>query len=303
MDTMPPQQPLRGIALTLCALLAFAAFDATAKYLSTRFPVPMLVWARYTLPCIVMAAWFLPREGRSFLTTRRLPLQLLRSLILLASTLFGMSALRTVPLAEASAIIFVAPLIVTLLAGPMLGERVPRIGWIAVCGGFCGVLLIARPGGSSWLVQPGGAAALGSILLAALCYALYQVFTRQLAATERSLTTLFYTALGGAGAMTIATPLFWSGPAPSPLHAVLIASLGAWGMLGHFLLIRAFNHAPASTLSPFLYVQLIWATLLGWAVFDHLPDAIASIGILLIAASGLLVVLAERQRMLAALRR
>ena len=290
----PTQHPLRGIVLLLIALLAFASFDATAKFLSTRYPVPMLVWVRYTLPCLLLALWFGPRQGRALIATRHPGLQITRALSLLVCTAAGMSAVRTIPLAEATAILFVAPLLVTIAAGPMLGERVPRMAWIATLVGFGGVLLIARPGTR---FDPTG---FGLMLLAAVSFAGYQLLTRRLADTDRSLVTLFYTMSVGAVTMTLGLPLFWTTLTPPPLHLLLIASLGIWGMLGHFLLIRAFSHAPASTLSPFLYFQMVWASLLGWLVFAQLPDWLTSVGIGCIAAAGLSLALAQRTRMLAA---
>ncbi|MGB7991504.1 MAG: DMT family transporter [Candidatus Methylophosphatis roskildensis] len=289
----PTHHPLRGIVLLLIALLAFASFDATAKFLSTRYPVPMLVWARYTLPCLLLALWFGPRQGRGLVATRHPALQVTRASLLLVCTAAGMTAVRTIPLAEATAILFVAPLLVTIAAGPLLGERVPRIAWIATLVGFGGVLLIARPGAG---FDPAGFALM---LLAAVSFAGYQLLTRRLAGTDRSLVTLFYTMTVGAVAMTLGLPLFWTSLTPPPLHLLLIASLGVWGMLGHFLLISAFSHAPASTLSPFLYFQMVWASLLGWLVFSHLPDGLTSIGIGCIAAAGLSLALAQRSRMLA----
>lgn len=284
----PTQHPLRGIVLLLFAMLAFASFDATAKFLSTRYPVPILVWARYTLPCLLLVVWFGPRQGRGLIATRRPRLQIVRALLLLVVTTAGMTAVRTIPLAEATAILFIAPLLVTITAGPLLGERVPWLAWVATLVGFAGVLLIARPGTH---VDPSG---LGLMLLAAVAFAGYQLLTRRLATSDRSLVTLFYTMMVGALTMSLSLPWLWVEMSPTPLHLLLIASLGIWGMLGHFLLIRAFSHAPASVLSPFLYFQLVWASLLGWLVFAHLPDGLTALGIASIAAAGLSLAFAQR---------
>lgn len=281
---------LRGIALLLLAMLAFATFDATAKFLSTRYPVPMLVWVRYTLPCLLLAVWFGPRQGRRLIATGHPGLQILRGFLLLVVTAAGMTAVRTIPLAEATALLFISPLLVTLLAGPLLGERVPRIVWLATALGFVGVLLIARPGAS---FDPLG---LALMLAAAVSFAGYQLLTRRLASSDRSLVTLFYTMSVGAVAMSTGLPLFWTAVTPTPLHLLLIGSLGLWGMLGHFLLIRAFTHAPASILSPFLYFQLVWASLLGWLVFAQLPDGLTALGIAAIASAGIWLALAQRPR-------
>jgi len=284
-------RPLRGIALLLVALLAFASFDATAKFLSTRYPLPMLVWVRYTLPCLLLLVWFGPRQGRSLVATRHPGLQIVRALLLVTCTASGMAAVRTIPLAEATAILFVAPLLVTLAAGPVLGERVPKLAWVATAIGFAGVLLIARPGTHL------DATGCGLMLLAAVSFAAYQLLTRRLAATDRSLVTLFYSMSVGALLMTLGLPLYGSHIDAPALHLLLIASLGVWGMLGHFLLIRAFAHAPASALSPFLYFQLVWASLLGWLAFGDLPDWLTACGIALIAAAGLAIAMSQRLRM------
>mgnify|MGYP000844777258 FL=1 len=280
---------LRGIVLFLIALLLFAALDATAKYLSAVFAVPLLVWARYMVHCVFMLATVAPSLGRELVITRH-PWQLtVRALLLVGVTLFGQLALKTMPLAETTALVFVTPLLVALLASPMLGERVSRRAWLATLAGFAGVLLIARPGGA--MSGSGVVYALG----AALCYALYQIMTRQLAASEHPLRLLFTTALGGTVAMSFALFTHWDGTLPTGTQAVLIASLGLYGGVGHFLLIRAFREAPVSTLSPLLYVQLIWATLLGILVFSHLPDTLALAGMVIIGASGLSLAVGDRR--------
>ena len=280
---------LRGIVLFLIALLLFAALDATAKYLSAVFAVPLLVWARYMVHCVFMLATVAPSLGRELVVTRH-PWQLaVRALLLVGVTLFGQLALKTMPLAETTALVFVTPLLVALLASPMLGERVSRRAWLATLAGFAGVLLIARPGGA--MSGSGVIYALG----AALCYALYQIMTRQLAASEHPLRLLFTTALGGTIAMSFALFTHWDGTLPTASQAVLIASLGLYGGVGHFLLIRAFREAPVSTLSPLLYVQLIWATLLGVLVFSHLPDTLALAGMVIIGASGLSLAVGDRR--------
>lgn len=281
---------LRGIALFLTALLLFAALDATAKYLSAFFAVPFLVWARYMVHCVFMLVTVAPSVGRELLVTRHPWLLSARALLLVGVTLLGQLALKTLPLAETTALVFVTPLLVALLAAPMLGERVPGRAWMATFAGFAGVLLIARPGGA--MSGDGVFYALG----AALCYALYQILTRKLAGSEHPLRLLFTTALGGTLAMSFAVLTHWDGTWPDWQQAALISSLGLYGGVGHFLLIRAFREAPVSVLSPLLYVQLIWATLLGWLVFAHLPDAFALAGMAVIGASGLSLALTEHRR-------
>ncbi len=288
--TNAPPRLLHGVFLLLGALFFFVLLDATAKYLSRTYPVPMLVWARYIGHFLLMLIFLAPSMRRRLISTTRPGRQIVRAFCLLGTTFFGMAALSRMPLAETTAIVFAAPLLVTLMARPFLGERIGQLRWGAVVIGFIGVLLIARPGNG--LVLEGIVLA----FCAALTYAVYQVLTRQLSPTENPVTMLFYTALIGTCAMSLTLPWNWGGPLPGPVDAVLIMLLGVFGGTGHFLLTRAFREAPASVLSPILYVQLVWAMLVGWLAFDHVPDGIALGGILTIAFAGVLIALDSRRR-------
>jgi drug/metabolite transporter (DMT)-like permease len=280
---------LHAALLFLTALLLFAALDATAKHLSAFIAVPLLVWARYLVHLVIMLAAVAPSMGRRLIVTERPWLMSLRGLTLVAVTLLGQLALKTMPLAETTALVFVAPLLVALLAAPLLGEKVRLRTWLATIAGFVGVLLIARPGGS--LSGPGVAYALG----AALSYAAYQILTRKLAASEHPMRLLFYTALLGTLAMLPVLPAYWNGIWPTPMQSLLIISLGLYGGIGHFMLIRAFHTTSASLLAPLLYTQLVWATLLGCLVFDHLPDLLTVVGMMVIGASGLSLAIRGRR--------
>ncbi|PWB40966.1 MAG: EamA/RhaT family transporter [Rhodocyclales bacterium] len=286
----PVQHPLRGILLFMLALMLFALLDATSKHLTATFAVPLLVWARYTLHFAIMLVFVAPSMRLQLVRTDNLALQIVRALALVGTTGFAMMAFRSMPLAEATAVLFLSPLLVTLLAGPFLGERIGAGRWAAVVVGFAGVILIARPGGALTL------AGVLWALAGAACYAAYQLLTRRLSHAEHPLTLLFYTALVGTAVMSLALPWFWFEFSPSPLQWLQIASLGFYGGVGHFILIRAFRLAPASTLTPFGYTQLIWAGLLGWLVFGHIPDALSAAGMAVIAASGLWLALGERRR-------
>ena len=279
-----------GILLMLGAGLCFAALDATSKHLTRTFPVPMLVWARYTVHLLLMLAFLGPSMRSRLIATQR-PLALsARALMLVGTTGFAMAGIAIMPLAESTAFLFVTPLIVVILASWLLRESVTPARWIAIVAGFAGALLIARPGGALSLR--------GIVLmsLAAACYAIYQVQTRQMSVSENTVTMLFYTALVGTVSMSLAAPLYWGGPMPNASQGLGIASLGIYGGTGHLLMTRAFRHAPASTLSPFLYAQLIWATLLGWLFYDHLPDPLSVAGMAVIAGSSLSIALSQRFR-------
>ncbi len=275
------QHKLYGIILILIATFLFALLDTCSKYLTAFFAVPLIVWARYFVHLVFMLVGIAPGMGREIVITKRPWLMIFRGLLLVCSSLLVVLAFRTLPLAETTALVFSTPLLVALLAGPLLGEKVPLKSWLATISGFGGVLLIARPGGS--MFGMGVVYALGC----ALCYAGYQILTRKLSVTEPAMRQLFYTALVGTIAMSFIIPTYWTGEIPTLKQALIITSLGLLGGTGHFLLIRAFRETMASTLSPLLYVQLVWATLLGWIVFGHLADLLTTIGMLIIGGSSL----------------
>lgn len=298
---MSAPHPLRAVLLVLAALCLFAALDATAKYLAARYPVPWLVWGRYAVHLVFMLLVFGPQLGRRLFATGKPLRQIVRALMLTGVTGFNIAALTTMPLAETTAILFVAPILVALLAGRWLGERVGAFQWGVALAGFAGVLLIVRPFVTDG--DPGAAVAGGSVnavgvafaLAAALSYAVYQVMTRQLSPTENTITMVFYTALTGTLAMSLGIPWYAGIPLPPWPDLLLIASLGFYGGCGHYLLTLAFRDAPASTLSPLMYAQLVWATLLGGALFDSWPDALSLAGMALIAAGGVAIALRERR--------
>lgn len=290
---MADSHPLRAVALLLLALCLFAALDATAKHLASRYPVAWLVWGRYTVHLVFMLAVFGPRLGRSLVATGKPVRQVTRALMLTGVTAFNIAALTTLPLAETTAILFLAPILVAMLAGSWLGETVGRFPVVVAMVGFLGVLLIVKPFAGASSLDPVGVA---YALAAAVCYAVYQLMTRQLSPTENTLTMVFYTALTGTFAMTLGMPWFVGIELPPWHDVLLIASLGLYGGIGHYLLTLAFRVAPASTLSPLLYFQLLWATLLGYLLFDSTPDSLALSGMLLIAGGGVAIALRENRR-------
>lgn len=283
-----PQNIMRGILLMLCAVFLFASMDATAKWLSLTYPVPMLVWARYLVHCLLMLFFLFPSHGRRLWYSPRPGLQVVRALMLLGVTGFVMAAFRLLPLTVATAIIFLAPLMVGLLAGPLLREKIGRMQVLALAMGLAGVVLIARPGGEVPLT---GIVFAG---IGALCYTVYQLMTRMLAPYESSVTMLFYTALIGTVVTSLSLPWIWTEIHPGGFDLFLICTLGVLGGSGHYLLIRAFRIAPATALAPFLYAQMAWAGLLDLLVFQHVPDGPTWVGIALIVTAGLGVVIKER---------
>jgi drug/metabolite transporter (DMT)-like permease len=265
-----------------------SSLDATAKYLVRDHSLFLVVWARYAGQMLVVTPFAWRQAGAGFWRTRRLGLQLLRSTLLLGATGCFFGSLRYLPLAEGSAITFLAPIFVVVLSGPLLGER-PTLGrWIATAAGFGGILILVRPG--SAVFHP--AALL--LVLAALFNALYYLLTRKLI-DESMHTTLFYSALVGTVGLSLALPWELHAGTPTPRDGLLLA-LGLFAGLGHWLIVSALQHTQPSLLTPFSYLQMIWATLYGYLIFDQLPDKWSAAGMTVIVASGLLLALQERRR-------
>ncbi|ALG69467.2 DMT family transporter [Beggiatoa leptomitoformis] len=282
------QQPWRGISLLLAAVLLLACMDATTKFLTTQYDVPMIAAMRYIVHCSLMIIILAPSQGKRLIKTQRTGWVIVRGASLVIATLFIGLALQRMPIAETTSIIFLSPLIVVLLARPLLGEHIGALGWVAVIMGLIGTLLIVRP--TSGLDTLGVIYALG----AAVATVVYQLLSRMLASSEHTISLLFYAALIGAFSFGLSLPWFWQGIQPSWQDYLLFISIGIYGGLGHFLFTAAYQHAPASVLAPMNYVQLLWAGLLGWLVFQHIPDQLSLLGMTVVAASGVLVVLKSR---------
>ncbi len=272
-------QPLRGILLVVLATFLFAGHDALSKYLGGLYPVIMVVWARYLVHTLLMAGIFLPRAGLRVLRSRRPGLQVLRALSLLSTSLLFTAGLQFIPLAEATAVNFLAPVLVTALSVPLLGERVSLVQWLAVVMGFIGVLVIVHPGGE--LFTPAILFPLGS----ALGFCFYQLLTRKLAAHDSPTTSNFFAGLCNTLVMSALVPFFWQ--LPNWEGWLLLLALGAAGMTAHLLLTQAFRHAAPALLAPFGYCQIVFAGLLGFLVFSHTPEASTLAGIAIICLSGL----------------
>ena len=276
-------QTLRGILLFVTGLFFFASLDVTLKLLSAHYPVPMVAALRYFVNVILLVALLGPTRGRQMMRTRRTGWVLVRGLTLAGATLFMVLALQRMPVAEATAMIFLSPLMVVLIAGKLLGEKVGMPEWIATLVGFAGILLIARPGGALDLV--GVVYACGAIIVLTG----YQLLSRILAATETTLAMLFWGAITGAVVFGVMLPWYWTGGIPPLPHILLFLLGGTVATLGHFLFTAAYETSEASALAPLMYIQLVWAGLLGWAVFDHVPDSLSIVGMVLVAGAGIAV--------------
>jgi drug/metabolite transporter (DMT)-like permease len=287
---MPDVHPLRrALPLFLLAGVCLSSLDATAKYLVRDHALFLVVWARYAGQMLVVTPFAWQRAGPGFWRARHPALQLVRSMFLLAATICFFGSLRYLPLAEGSAITFLAPIFVVVLSGPLLGERPTQARWIASVAGFVGILILVRPG--SAIFHP----ATLLLVVAALCNALYFLTTRKLA-DESAYTTLFYSALAGTVGLSLALPWQLDGGAPTLRDGAIFLLLGLFAGLGHWFVIGAYLLAPASMLTPFTYLQMIWATLYGFVIFAQLPDRWSALGMTIIVASGLWLALQERWR-------
>jgi drug/metabolite transporter (DMT)-like permease len=276
-----------GIAWMLITTFFFVSLDTVAKHLVSSYPVLQVVWGRFLFHMILAALILGPRFAL-LARSANLPLQIVRSIFLLATTILFFSGVRLLPLADASAIMFTSPILLSILAIPYLGEKVGPYRWAAIFVAFLGALVVVRPGSGMM-----GAGAL-FLLGCAFCNAFYQLITRQLRGTDDARTTLLYTGLAGTVGTSLAVPLVWTPVALGDWP--LFAALGVFGCLGHFTLIKAFQSAPATVVAPFSYASIIWAILFGFFVFDDLPDLWTLVGATIIAAGGLYILHREQVR-------
>lgn len=281
--------PLSAIALIAGAVLCFSIMDATVKTLSQRYPILLLVWARYAIQAIAMVVWLFPQAGFTMMRTQHVGLHLVRGVVLSLSSVCFFSGLRYLPLGEATALNYATPVLVMVLAVAFLGERLTRPRIALLMAGLSGMLLIVRPGSAVFQT------ATLLVLASGMFYGIFQILTRKLA-SEDSRVMLLYPAVVGVSVMTALLPWYGLDEPPAVRDVAIIVALGLIGTLGHFMFILAFKRAPASALTPYTYVQLVWATLIGWIAFDNFPDAWSLAGMAVIAGSGLLIAMHERRR-------
>ncbi|HEY1473254.1 MAG TPA: DMT family transporter [Pseudolabrys sp.] len=281
-------QRLTGIALMCGAVALFACLDTTAKYLNIYMDPLQVAWARYTSAFGLTLIVSNPLTHTGLLRTKRLKLQLTRSVLLTASSVLNFLALRWLQLDEALSIVFTFPFIVAIVSGPMLGEWIGWRRWSAICVGFGGILLITRPGFGG--MHP---AALISFA-ATVCYGFYAVITRIVSRVDSNQTSLFYANFIGALILMPVIPFVWTTPQNWPI-ALMLVGTGVLGSAGHYLLIAGHKLAPAAVLSPFVYTQLIWVVILGYLVFDHVPNSWTIAGAAIVIGSGLYLLYRERK--------
>ena len=283
----PPvaDRPLAGVACMALGVSLLPLMDGLAKYLSADFHVLQIVWARFAFH----VAWLLPillwRVRPRELLPRHPGQQLFRGALLLAATVCFFAAISIMPIADALALLFVSPMICTMLAPWVLGERVGPWRWAAVATGFAGALVVIRPG--LGVFQWASLLALG----AGICHGCYLAATRRLAGSTNPMVTLLFTGLVGLLVMSLAQPVIWTPPRAG--EWLLMALLGLLAAGGHFLVIRGFDQAPAPVVAPIGYFEIVVATLVGYIGFGDFPDSWTWLGIAIIVGSGVVITLRE----------
>jgi drug/metabolite transporter (DMT)-like permease len=280
---------LLGISLIMLAVLCFTLIDTSAKWLvSSGMPTLEVVFVRYLGQLAIFSVLLVTSRARELLVTRSPALTILRGLILLAATVFNFFAVKYLPLTVTGSIVFALPLVLCALSVPLLGEHVGWRRWLAILVGFGGVLIIIRPtaGDFNWAIF----FSLGAVT----CYAFYNIVTRKLAGVDSPHSQQFYAAL----VATVCIMPFafgeWVWPS-DPASWLAFFTMGVMGAVGHQIYTIAHRLGPASTLAPFVYVQIIYMTSASWIVFDEPPDRWIFLGAPIVIASGLYIWLRERQ--------
>jgi drug/metabolite transporter (DMT)-like permease len=284
--TIPRDRPLRGIVLMLAALAFFSCSDAASKLMTTTLPAVEVAWLRFCVFTLLMLGTAVGTGQAHTLRSKRPILQALRGLGVLGSSIFFIMGLAFLPMAEATAIAFISPMIVTALSIPILGEVVGWRRWSAVMVGLLGVLIVVRPGAGAF--EP---AAILPILSAA-SWAIALVVTRKMSGSDGPLVSLTYAAVVGLLVTSALVPFTWVMPGWREVGLGLVT--GVASTIAQWLVVLAFQQARASVLAPFSYSQLVWSGLLGYVIFGNVPDEWTLAGASVIIASGLYTAHRER---------
>jgi len=280
--------PFKGIALVLLSTVFLGTSDVTAKYLSTSLPSIEITWIRFVTFALMFTPVMLPGSPLHAMRTERLGLQLMRGAALLGSSLFFISGLRYLPIAEASATGFVSPLFVTALSIVFLSEKVGMRRWLATAVGLLGVLIILRPGSSAF--HP----AAFFPIVSALAWAATLIMTRMMSGKEHAITIMTYSSIAGVAILSVLAPFAWVTPSWQAIAFGIL--IGVFSTAGQWIVVLAFRYADASVLAPFSYTQLLWVSILGFLIFGELPDVWTIIGAAFIVGSGLYTAHRERVR-------
>lgn len=284
----PVQQTSLGIIMVLMATMIIAVQDSTGKFLVATYSVFLVAWGRYFFSTVVMLLLFSRDHPFQLMRSKHPFIQLARGSCVVCATLSLIHALSVVPLADAVAIAFIAPFIVTILSIFVLGEQVGWRRMTAIIVGLAGVLFVIKPGFESF--QPEALL----VLICAFCFSCYQIMTRMISHDEDPRTSLLWSSIVGTVILTAMLVVTWE-PIALP-HWPFFVFMGACGVLSHFLMIKALGYAPASLLQPYFYAQMLWVVLIGWLIFGELPDALSWLGIAIIVSAGLYVWWRERVR-------
>jgi drug/metabolite transporter (DMT)-like permease len=282
-----PSRRLVGIALMVATGLFFACLDSAAKWLGRELPTPEIVWARYVSNFLLVLPLVNPWTTPGLLRPRRPLMQIGRGAVILGSTILNIVALHYLQLAQTVSIMFSTPLLVALLAGPILGEWVGIRRAVAIAVGFAGVIIVTQPG------QAGFHWAMLLSVAAAVLYAVGNIMARILVRDDGTTVTFFYVGAVGTVLMAPLVPFEWAWPRDWHSWALMLA-MGAAGAIGHWCLIVAHKYAPASILAPFIYTQLIWMVISGWLFFQDVPNHATLAGAAVVIASGIYLLLRER---------
>ncbi|WP_162292675.1 DMT family transporter [Hartmannibacter diazotrophicus] len=277
---LPSRDRLVGFGLMLLAMLFFATLDTTAKLVTHDVPTLQVIWLRYAVHTVVMLAIFNPLHHREAFVVRRPGMQVMRALFLTANTSLNFLAVQYLQLTQTVTITFLAPLLIAMLSAFFLKEYVGPRRWAAIAVGFCGVLVVTRPGAGemNWAIL----LSLGSVLM----YSVYVLFTRHLGQSETAGSMILISAVVPTVLMAPLVPSVWIWPS-EPHVLILLFCLGLFGGFGHYLLIEAHRRVAANELAPMTYTQITWMIFYGYAVFGDVPDGWTIAGAAIVILSGL----------------
>jgi len=277
-----------GIGLISLTYVFFTLLDGSAKWLVQSVPVIVVVWLRFLTHTLIASALLFPLRGRALVRTGHLRWHLVRGLMFCAMTGINFWALQYLQLTVTASIFFTVPILIALVSAPLLGEKLDARRWAAILIGFAGVLVIVRPGSESF--HPAMLLSLANAVL----YAAFNLMTRKLAAYDSPETIQFLPAVVASVVLAPFALAAWESP-QGWREWTLLCLMGVFGGTGHYLLAMAHRYAPASTLAPFLYQQILYMALFGYLVFGSVPDKAVWIGAAIVIASGLYLFARERR--------
>ena len=272
---------MKAIILNLCAWIMLPFMDAIAKYLSSELSFFQITWARYFFTVVFTLSFMIIFFRQSIRPSENIKLQVYRGLTLFFANICFFYSISVISMAKALTLAFVAPLITTALSPVMLNEKVGIRRWMAVIIGFCGSLVVIRPGFIELNLATVAAVATGCL------YGVYLIITRKLHSTDNPLLTLLLTGVVGATIASFFVPIVWINP--NPMQWIWLAIMGIFACLGHIFLILSLRYADASKLAPFGYFEIITNIILGYYVFSDFPDKWTFAGLFIIISSGVYI--------------